>query len=267
MVAWHFIIPAAVSISGTLEHLSTSSSETSSWKDFRKADGKAGEDANRQFLSPDEGGDPEQFILPLFIQAIGEHSALMRVDDPVFLYSGVLINIIFIGQAYLGSTLGEDLNDPVWGSVAATLINFCRVADDAEVRLDYGVDLFITLFFRRKRKADIKGSGKYLALFAEQKGGNDPVEIAGYSLVGCSGGRRHLHDFSSNELYHLPELPGQVISIGIPFIKVELFNVCYHPRVLNKNTNFPEKSYHDDDRGSSSGMPISQPLMWNSWRW
>ena len=99
MVAWHFIIPAAVSISGTLEHLSTSSSETSSWKDFRKADGKAGEDANRQFLSPDEWGDPEQFILPLFIQAIGKHSALMRVDDPVFLYSGVLINIIFIGRS------------------------------------------------------------------------------------------------------------------------------------------------------------------------
>ncbi len=55
----------------------------------------------------------------------------MRMDGPVFLHSGVLINIIFVGQVYLGSTLGEDLNDPVGRPAAATLIDLCRVADDA----------------------------------------------------------------------------------------------------------------------------------------
>ncbi len=58
-----------------------------------------------------------------------------RREQPIFLYAGFLVYLVFIGQFFLIVAGRQDFDDDVGGAQTSFVIQLGRIADDADIGL------------------------------------------------------------------------------------------------------------------------------------
>src|SRR5690554_3422020 len=76
-------------------------------------------------------------------QNMNQKSALIRMDDPVFGYTGFLVDLILVLQLLAVVAGRKDFYDQVRSTDTSQVIQLLRITDHAKIRLHDGVDVFI----------------------------------------------------------------------------------------------------------------------------